>query len=353
MKNEVLNLFNNQITESGLKELKAKYPADLVVDMTQESEFKNGRKTRTEKNKLTKAINDRRLDLTKELKAQGDSLIEQVEEIYSVIVEPFEAEDQKRKEEAARQKRELEELLDKERGRIQSIKGFFHQCHGKDSVFISEMIESVDLIETSDFHKEIIHEAIEAKKETLNLLTQMLADTKARETVEKERAKMAVQERINNLQMIPSTMFGKTVAELGAKITSIENYQVTEVEFFDRVGEVEQLKQTVLQQLNMMLQQAKQMEEMKAQQEKISAVESDALDGTPPLKTVKHEPEQQLDIEEVSEPKTTPHPLDQVGDFLKSGEDVLEDLAYLLMSNDARLEQEAVANLKRKFKERT
>lgn len=265
MNNEVRNLFHNQITENGLDELKAKYPADLVVDMTNEAEFKAARKTRTEKNKLTKAINDRRLDLTKELKAQGDSLIEQVEEIYSVIVEPFEIEDKRRKEEAERQKRELEEKLNAERSRIDSIRNFVNLSQGKDSETIAETIESVDSIETEDFHKDVIHEAIQAKRETLQALTQLLADTKARESVEAERAKMQVQERINNLQMIPSTMFGKTVAELGAKITSIENYQVTEAEFFERAGEVEQIKQTVLQQLNMMLKQAKQMEELQAQ----------------------------------------------------------------------------------------
>lgn len=339
--NEVLNLFSNQITENGLEELKAKYPADLVVDMSDEAEFKNARKVRTERNKLTKAINDRRLDVTKEIKAQGDSLIEQVNEIYSVIVEPFEIEDQRRKEEAERQKRELEEKLNAERARIQNIKNFVSLSHGKDSETIAETIESVDSIETEDFHKDVIHEAIQAKRETIQALTQLLSDTKAREAVEQERAKMAVQDRINNLQMIPSTMFGKTIAEIGAKITSIENYQVTEAEFFDRVGEVEQLKQTVLQQLNMMLQQAKQMEEMQAQ-----TTQAPVEQTTSPA---------QMDIESAAQEAEPETELgrDHVWEFLNTGDDVLDDLCYLLLSNDSRLEQEAVANLKRKFKERT
>lgn len=341
--NEVLNLFSNQITENGLEELKAKYPSDLIVDMSDESEFKNARKVRTERNKLTKAINDRRLDVTKELKAQGDSLIEQVEEIYSVVVEPFEIEDKRRKEEAERQKRELEEKLNAERSRIDSIRNFVNLSQGKDSETIAETIESVDSIETEDFHKDVIHEAIQAKRETIQALTQLLSDTKAREAVEQDRAKMAVQERINNLQMIPSTMFGKTVAELGAKITSIENYQVTEAEFFERAGEVEQIKQTVIHQLNTMLSQAKFMESQQAQTQQ-AAVEQ----VTSPA---------QMDIESAAQNETgepeTELGRDHVWEFLNTGEDVLDDLCYLLLSNDERLEQEAVANLKRKFKERT
>ena len=316
MSNEVLNLFSNQITENGLEELKAKYPADLVVDMSDESEFKNARKVRTERNKLTKAINDRRLDVTKELKAKGDSLIEQVEEIYSVVVEPFEVEDKRRKEEAERQKRELEEKLNAERARIQSIRDFVRLSTGKDSETIAETIESVDSIETEDFHKDVIHEAIQAKRETIQALTQLLSDTKAREAVEQERAKMAVQERINNLQMIPTTMFGKTVAELGAKIISIENYQVTESEFFDRVGEVEQLKQTVLQQLNMMSQQAKQMEEMQAQTQQAPEVTSAIVDDYKP---------EQLDIEGAKEKTHEP-----------TVHDKLNYLMYGLTKNAAR-----------------
>lgn len=352
MSNEVLNLFSNQITESGLEELRAQYPTDLVVDMSVESEFKNARKIRTERNKLVKAINERRLDVTRELKSKGDSLIEQVEEIYSVIVEPFEIEDQRRKEEAERVKRELEELLAGERARIESIKGFISQSVGKSSETIAETIESVDSIETENFHKDVIHEAIQAKKDTIASLTQMLADTKARETVEAERAKMAVQDRINKLQMIPSTMFGKTSEEIEAKTISIKTFEIMESDFFDRVAEVEQIKTMVVGQLEMMLQQAKQMEELQAA--------NTQKPNTPPAQPLvtsaivdDYKPEQQLDIEnEIGEPETELG-RDQVWEFLNTGDDVLDDICYLLLSNDLRLEQEALSNLKRKLRERT
>lgn len=189
--NNVLALFNDQITEQGLTELRGRFPSDLVVDMTDEAQFKEARKVRTERNKLTKAINDRRLDVTKELKNEGDSLISQVNEIFSVMVDPFETEDKKRKDEVDKVKRELEILLNQELARISSIKNFITQCFNQKSDYIADMIESVELIETESFHKDVIHEAIQAKKETIAQLTQMMIDAKGRERLEEERAVIA------------------------------------------------------------------------------------------------------------------------------------------------------------------
>lgn len=266
----LVTLFNQEITEQGLLELSEKYQG-VVMDMNNDDDFKQARKIRTEQNKLTKAINDRRIDLTKQLKEQGDALVNKVVEIYEPIVDAFEAEDKRRKELAAEEKRKHDEMMQAEQAKLNNITNLVHRARGQHSQYIAEMIESIDLIDETDFHKDIIHEAIKAKKDATAELTQMLADAKAREQLEQEQAKLKVQERINNLQMIPSTMFGKSSNDIESKINSIRGYDITESEFFERVDEVKNIVTTVITQLSQMLEQAKFMEQNQASQAAVSA----------------------------------------------------------------------------------
>lgn len=281
--NQVLALFNNEMTTEGLKELRDRFPKDLVVDMSDEAAFKEARKVRTERNKIVKAINDRRIAVAKEVKSQGDELVEQVNDIFSVMVDPFEVEDQRRKEEAERKKRELEEKLAAERNKIQNIKNFVMQCQGKNSEFIAETMEAVDSIETESFDKEVIHEAIEAKRETIATLTQMMVDAKAREAMDAEREKMRIQERINNLLMIPSEFFGSHSSAIDKKIEALLNYQITEEEFPGRVTSVQLSIEKVVGQLKVMSSQAKFMEKRELE------ASVDAVDGSLPVAEISHQ----------------------------------------------------------------
>lgn len=183
-------IFNEEITQKGLNDLKAKYPTDLVVDMSDDDEFKRGRKVRTERNKLVDAINRKRLDVNAAIKEKGDQLISEVNDIYEPIVSAFESEDLKKKAEAKRLKEEHEKLMQEERQRINSMTSIVSSCRGKESSVIDDAIESIDLIETDEFHKDVIHQAIETKKQCLADLTQMRADTIAREKLAEERAEL-------------------------------------------------------------------------------------------------------------------------------------------------------------------
>lgn len=193
MSNIVESIFSGEMTEQGLADLRRRYPTDLVMDMSDDSQFKAARKIRTERNKTLEAIKRRRLDVTNQIKEHGDSLAFEVTNIYDTIVVPFEAEDARRKEEAARIKREHEAAMQAERNQINEIRSFLSSSMGRDSDYISGMIESVDLIDTSCFGPDNIHEAIQVKKETLASLSQLLSDTKAREKLDAERAAMAAE----------------------------------------------------------------------------------------------------------------------------------------------------------------
>lgn len=189
------SIFKEELTQQGLADLRERFPADLVFDMADDGQFKQARKIRTERNKLNEAIDRRRKDITSEIKQHGDSLINQVTEIFDVVVAPFEVEDARRKKEADRLKAIKEERINESRRQLAGINGFISQCFGKDSSYISDVIESVDLIDVSSFHKEVVHEAIEVKRNTLAQLTQMLSDTKARELLAEEQRKMAEERR--------------------------------------------------------------------------------------------------------------------------------------------------------------
>ena len=291
-------LFANEITKAGLAELRDKYPANLVVDMSDDANFKAARKTRTERNKLLESIKRRRLDVTSELKGYADSLEAEVTNIYDVVVTPFLAEDTKRKDEAARVQREYEEKMTAERARIAKIQNFVPDCNGKDSDYIAGSIEAVDLIDAEGFHKDVIHEAIQTKKETLAALTQLLMDTKNREKVEREQEELAaekarlekeakIQDRINNLKMLPVELVGVPSAHLETKLNDLDRFMVTEEEFGGHVAEVNEAKDKVIGQLKTMRDQqlavetAKRLEEERIQQEQ-KATEQAKADLTAP-----------------------------------------------------------------------
>ena len=215
MNNLVEIVFQNELTKNGLDELRNKYPSDLVVDMSSDEEFKQARKTRTEMNKLVDAINRRRIDVSSEIKSHGDSLIKQVEEIYSVVVQPFEIEDKRRKEIAAEEKRKYEEKILAERQQIQQINLFVSDCSGKSSEYIQGVIESVDLIETDGFHKDLIHEAIQVKKNTLDLLSNALQQAIINEQAEEQRK--AAEAQVAEMRAQMEAMQSQLAAQQAAK----------------------------------------------------------------------------------------------------------------------------------------
>lgn len=272
-------VYQEDLTKKGLADLRKQYPKSFSLDMSDEDEFKQGRKIRTERNKLVKSINDRRIGFTNELKAYGDELISKIDVIYDPIINAFELEDKRRKEEAARIAKEREEFLSKQRDEIAQMGYFTEQCKGQNSQFIADTIEAVDLVDTEAFDKELIHEAIDTKKNILEALNNMYQAAKAAEAVEAEREQLRIQQeaiaqqerlqkqaqeieqRINNLRNDPMNYFGKSSQEVMARIQQLENFTPSEEKFGDRTSEVTQVLAQVIQQLTMMHTQQSQVEQ--------------------------------------------------------------------------------------------
>jgi len=263
----VKSVYQDDANKETIEEIRKEFPADVVIDMTDDVNFKAARKTKTRRNKMVEAIKSRSIAFTNEVKDYADDLTSQVNDAFEPVVSLFEIEDKARKEKAAEEKRIRDEMLFKQRSEIDGLKSFLESARGSSSSDVADIIEAVDLIETDCFDKELIHEAIETKKNVIEELHQLLRDTKAREATERERQKLAeeaaeqakkagIQDRLSKLQNIPMSMFGKSSAEIESKIESIKSVQIIESEFFDRTAEAEQAKSLVVQQLEMMLQQA-------------------------------------------------------------------------------------------------
>lgn len=271
-------VFQEELTEQGLKNLRAQYPKDLVVDMSNDADFKAARKIRTERNKLCDAIKRRRLDVTKELKDYSDELVGEVNSIYDVVVVPFEIEDQRRKEIEAEKARKLEMILNKQREEIAGIRNFLADAGTASPEAISGMLDAVGNIDATDFHKDLIHEVMETIKDVKNQLASMMVTRIEAERLAEEHriaeearkeseAKLAeealrgqIADRINKLQMIPMSVMGEPSGVIQSKINSIGRVEITVDSFGDRHQEAIEARDLVIAQLDKMLKMAQQME---------------------------------------------------------------------------------------------
>lgn len=271
-------VFSESVTETTLKDLRKQYPKKLKLDMSNDDDFKEARKIRTERNKLTKAIDEKRKSYCGEVKDHADKLIGDIDKIYTPYIKAFEIEDKRRKDEAERIAKEREAFLNKQREEISQMSSFVDQCKNQGSQFIADTIEAVDLVDTEAFDKELIHEAIDTKKNIIEALNNMYQAAKAAEAVAAEREQLRIQQeaiaqqerlqkqaqeidtRINNLRADPMNYFDKSSAEIAARIEKLDTFTPTNEKFGNRLDEVIQVLAQVIQQLKMMHQQKLQLE---------------------------------------------------------------------------------------------
>lgn len=277
------------LTEQGFKELTERKKG-LVIDIKTDDGFKLARKERTEQNNLIKDIDRLAIDGKNDIDEVRNKLKVRVVKIFAPTVNAFEAENLRRKEEAAKAARLEEERIQAIHDQINSIREFSTNLIGKTSEELQGIIEAVDMIDVSENFSEFTQEAMQVKKETLGDLNlalssaiqneQLAAD---REKLRKEQAeqkekirlddlKAKSQERLNNLIMIPSTMFGKTSQELEKKIASIGKFEIKEEEFGEFSEQAKDSVKTVVKTLGTMLAQTKFMEEQAQTPETLESV---------------------------------------------------------------------------------
>lgn len=382
----LVSAFKNQLTEQGLADLRKRFPADVVLDMTDEATFKQARKDRTECNKLVEGINRRRIDFSNDLKSYGDHLIGEVKEIFDTVVIPFEKEDKRRKDEEARIKREHEEMLNGQRAQLADIRGFIDTAKATDDTDeISSLIDSVGNIEPDTFHKDIVHEVMQTLKEVGKELTdiymqkaeanrlraeaeaaeaarleaeaaaaeaQRIAEEEAAEAkrisdeaaalakaesdakIAAEEAKRKVGERLNTLQMIPLDLMGQPAKAIRSKIAALENYNVPEADFGERYQEAVTAKATVVENLKKMLTQAEQLEAFAAEQEAQQAAQQESVSEpvSEPLPEYQQEQTQEQTVK-ASDPQEVLNSMSKASDLLPENQQQAEVVPATLIQD--------------------
>jgi hypothetical protein len=188
-----------------------------------------------------------------------------------VVVEPFEIEDKRRKDIEKQKKEQHEALIKSEREKITAISAWVSECIGKSSSEIQDIIEAVDMIDTSLFHKDVIHEAIDVKQKTISQLGQSLSQAIQSEQAEAQRQKaleaeriakrnLDIEQAIGRLRMLPMDYMQKHSSETHKKIAELKGFTPTAEKFGERTGEAVEALKMVLQQLDMIAGNAERME---------------------------------------------------------------------------------------------
>jgi len=169
--------------------------------------------------------------------------------------------------EAIKEKKRVDDITE----RIQGISVLAVEPQGETKDHIAEMIEAVDNIDCEIGFDEFTQEALQAKSLSKEILSGRLNEIIKKELEESSRLKMAVQqkelddrqakidlknkvqERLNTLMMIPTTMFGKKASEINTKIIKLEDYRVDIEEFGDLYEKASESVITVIAQLKVML----------------------------------------------------------------------------------------------------
>lgn len=190
--NRIVKAFEKEVnlTEEGLAVL-VKDKASLVILFDTPAGMTIARKERTERNKLIESVKRVSIDTESAIKAKRESIIVEITEAYSCIVDPFEKE-------ALRLKQEKERLAVIEEKRVEGIKkeitglrSFANNLYGLSSQELSDIIESVDMIDVEDNFAEFTQEAMQVKKETLLELNTVLSGVIQSEKLAEEQAQLA------------------------------------------------------------------------------------------------------------------------------------------------------------------
>lgn len=288
-------VFDECLTEQGLAALRVRFPKNEVVDMSVDTSFKAARKSRTERNKLVEAINRKRIDTSTEIKSEGDAIIDEINKIFDTVVVPFETEDERRKEEERKVKAAHEELLKRQRAEIEKFMDFVTSSEGEDSKNISSAIDAISNIECEIFHKDIIHEAFKQKEDVMSRLSSMLTQRLAYESAEIERKKAEelrqederkrlIENKLNDLKMIPVNFMGKSFKEISEQLESLSGWTPSEEMFCHLYAEAVEALSTVIQQLEQAKSGAEVIEKAaedkkKAEAERLQQIANDRRDA--------------------------------------------------------------------------
>jgi hypothetical protein len=169
------------------------------------------------------------------------------------------------------------------KGRIANIESIGVYAIDETKEDLAHRIDSLESMDVSEGFSEFTADAAQAiasaTKSLNDRILQIVEEEKSeaqRKQLEAEQKKNRIQERLTNLVQIPLGLMGKSSSEIQSKIDSLVNYEIKEEDFDERTEEAKTSLDQVVSQLNMMLNQAKQLEEAQA---KSSPVQEEVTQG--------------------------------------------------------------------------
>lgn len=157
------------------------------------------------------------------------------------------------------------------KGRIANIESIGIYAVDENKEDLAHRIDALEAMDVSEGFSEFTADAAtaiaSATKSLNDRILQIIEEEKAeaqRKQLEAEQKKNRIQERLTNLVQIPLGLMGKHSSEIQAKIDSLQAFAVLEEDFEDRTEEAKTSLSQVVSQLEMMVNQAKQLEEAQA-----------------------------------------------------------------------------------------
>lgn len=173
---QIIRAFEKEVnlTEQGLNDL-SEQKKGLVIDVSTKSGFTLARKERTERNKLIEQVKRAAIDTKATIEIRRQEITSTITDIFQPIVDQFESEDLRQKQEKERLAKEEEARVAGIRTEMQGIRSFAYSLTGKTSEELSGIIEAVDMIDIAESFAEFTQEAMLIKKETLSELNLALS----------------------------------------------------------------------------------------------------------------------------------------------------------------------------------
>lgn len=263
-KSDVIEIFSDtKKLEPYLQQVAdAVYVADSKIDLTTDKGRKaigsRAHKVSKIKTQLSKIGKDSVADLKAKVSKVNQG-IKFVEENLSSLRESTRAPLTAWQEEQDRIAKEREEKI---KSRIQGIYEL-GALNGNETIDeVSSLLEGLSNIDCSEGFEEFTAEALKAVSETKNALTNHIQQLIAQEQQEKlntqlaeEKRIAAINEKINELRMMPLSMMGKSSSEIKEKTKELTEASLDESFFQDQYAEAAAAKTVAIQQLNLMLEQ--------------------------------------------------------------------------------------------------
>lgn len=173
---KIIQAFEKEVnlTEQGLAEL-TETKRGLVIDVSTKSGFTLARKERTERNKLIDQVKRVAIDTKTSIDNKRKEITDSISVIFEPIVNAFEAEDLRQKQEKERLAKLEESRISGIQEQIKGIRNFSVNLYGKTSEELSGIIEAVDMIDVAESFAEFTQDAMFVKKETLSELNVALS----------------------------------------------------------------------------------------------------------------------------------------------------------------------------------